>query len=249
MGTPNYPKDMANEWQKLRREIKNTFSSANARRALDRISQGTIDVFNGIILHAGTYFKSLYQNSNEAVYIGRHTLAGEDVEGVIIRRPNGSLVFWAYGKPNEDSFWSWWDKTGNIVVSDDAQSGQGIARPWLSYHHTVYSNFSTPPTLTSSSTYAPHYVISGYMQHPKVKLSVFTYAPSSGTVQVRLRDATSGTVIAESSIVGNSTWIDLVGNHPNYTFGAWFKYDLEVRMVSGVSPSGATLVDSYGVQS
>lgn len=50
-GTPNYPKDMATEWQGMKRKQKDAFNSANKRKALTRIGKPgqPLDVIEGPI--------------------------------------------------------------------------------------------------------------------------------------------------------------------------------------------------------
>lgn len=250
IGTPNYPKDMAGEWNKLKREVKGAFSSANTRIGGESIGQKLVNIYNGLILHAGAFLRLIYANGSEALYIGQHTVSGNPVEGIIIRRPSGSLVFWAYGTSAgaQDAFWSLWDKAGNIVFSDDADSGIGIARPWLNYSSVRTALLTSPADTTTSTTYVPHHTVVGYMQHPRITLDAFVQVSGSDTAQVRVRDTTSGTVIVESSATG-SAFITITGNHPNYMFGSWFKYDIEIKRASGTGSVGFTPTAVHGVQS
>lgn len=250
IGTPNYPKDMASEWQKLRRDVKNNFTSANVRKGIQVFGKGLIDIFIGLVLHPGAYLRSLYTNGNESVFIGTHEVAGQEVEGVIIRRPSGALSFWSYGTTAQDSFWSFWDRQGNIVLSDDADSGTGLARPWLTYNTVRTSTLNNPPDTTTSTTFVAHHTISGWMQHPKISAYLYvvsTTSPFTDNAQVQLRDPTSGAVIAQSGSINNNYTI-LEGVHPNFMFGGFFRYDLEIRRTSGSGSVGVTPLAVVGRQ-
>src|SRR5689334_542238 len=135
MGTPNYPKDMAGEWQKLKRDVKQTFSSANFKKGIERLSTTIAEIFTGLTVNPGAFFRSIYANGIDSLFIGRHDDGdGNDVEGMYISRPNGSLVFWTFGNSaGQDGFWAFYDMAGNIILSADVVSGQGLARPWLPY--------------------------------------------------------------------------------------------------------------------
>jgi len=252
MGTPNYPKDMGTEWQKMKRDIKSNFTSANSRKAFQSISNGILHVYNGLLLHAGAFFRSLYANGNDSLYIGRHTDgSGHDVEGMIITRPNGALAFWTYGTPAGDSFWAMYDKQDHIIMSDDAVSGQGIGRPWIPYNTVRTVLLTTPADTTTSTSYVSHHTISGVMQHPRISIRAYVSSqtsPFTDGAQIRIFDPSTGTQIAQSAATVNN-WVDLVGNHVNYDFGASFVYDIQIRRTSGSGAVGTTLVYASGVQS
>jgi len=44
MGTPNYPRNMADEWNKLKRQVKDTYTSANLRKGMAKIGAKVIEV-------------------------------------------------------------------------------------------------------------------------------------------------------------------------------------------------------------
>lgn len=236
MGTPNYPKDMGTEWQKLKREVKGAFTSGNLRKGFQQLSAGILDVFGKLVIHPGGSLVSQYTTGTTALLIGTHFLSGGggQVEGVIIRRPSGSLVFWTYGQGGSDSFWALYDKGGRIIFSDDAASGKGIATPWLPYNVVRSLEIVTPPDTTQSSTYQSFYTITGWMQHPKIVVKAKSINAGSATSQVRIKDSVTGTVIAETAtLAAGSHDIELTGDHVNWEFGKYFKYDVEYRRVSG----------------
>lgn len=49
-GTPLYPKDLATEWERMKRDVKDIFTSANYRRAQQNINTGYLTVANGGLL-------------------------------------------------------------------------------------------------------------------------------------------------------------------------------------------------------
>lgn len=49
-----------------------------------------------------------------------------------LRRDNASLVMYTAGSSQWGrDYWAFQDNSGNIIVSDDAETGYGLARPWL----------------------------------------------------------------------------------------------------------------------
>lgn len=252
MGTPRYPKDMATEWQKVKRDIKDGFTSGNSRVALKNLAQGTMDVFNGFILHAGAFFKSLYSNGNDSLYIGQidRGLGPDDkIEGIYINRPNGSLAFWTFGSAVDgDAFWAFYDKAGNIVASDDAVSGQGLARPWLPYSSVRTALLTSPPDTNSTTVYAPHHTLVGYMQHPKLILDAYVHVTGTATAVVQVLDPATGGVVFTTGNLGEG-FFTASGNHPNYIFGNWFRYDIQIKVSTGTGTVGITPFSTHGIQS
>lgn len=50
----------------------------------------------------------------------------------VMRRSNGSLIMWT-GTLNDGvtQFWAFYDRNQNLLFSDDAISGKGLAEPWM----------------------------------------------------------------------------------------------------------------------
>lgn len=85
----------------------------------------------GLTLLNDSFIKMVSSLGFQIVYIGPGTVAGKQI--IEIRRHNGSLVLrTGVYIPNGEQFWALYDRNGNILVSDDAASGYGLANPWLS---------------------------------------------------------------------------------------------------------------------
>lgn len=79
-----------------------------------KLDSGVVIFYAGPLIHAGT---------------------GVSYQGVMMRRPDGTLLFYTFpvaGNPNNIA-WSLFDQAGREIVSSDAQTG-GLARPWLPVH-------------------------------------------------------------------------------------------------------------------
>lgn len=248
MGTPNYPKDMASEWNKLRRDVKNAFTSANLRTGMAKIGARVIEITGTLALNAGATLVARYTNGRSALWIGQSLFNGTPVGQLIIRRFDGSTALQVFGGTGEPGYFSIHDRTGNIIMSDDAGSSIGLARPWLPYHTVDYWHITQPVHTSNNSTFAKHHAVMGQAQHPKI--TIFGYMSSTvGTdvSEVRLVDNGNGNVLATASSTG-SNWVTLTANHPDYEFGRDFWYDIEVRRVSGSGNVGYTPTRAYGRQ-
>jgi hypothetical protein len=58
---------------------------------------------------------------------------GRPQQAQFMRREDGSLMFgcFAYPPSGETQAWTFYDRTGNVILAEDTASGQGLARPAL----------------------------------------------------------------------------------------------------------------------
>jgi hypothetical protein len=88
------------------------------------------------------------------------TLGDGTVQQVLlVRRADNSLALSLYDAfPDTDGTLnqalSWWDRFGNTVLADDTDSGQGLARPWLSggFSRTRFADMSVATASTTFET-------------------------------------------------------------------------------------------------
>lgn len=174
--------------------------------------------------------------------------------GFIFRRGvNGIPAFYLGGNQSSGrQFWVLADNTLNNIVSDDAQSGVGLARPYIPYL-AVNANQTAQATLgftTTSATFVTAYEIHGPKQHPRLDVQYLLNVPSGLTAEVQLLDTTgTGTIIAGpatatfgfgiAGLVGSP-----VGNHLDDLNAV-----LQVRVASGAGTIGITVLHALGVQS
>lgn len=114
--------------QELAESLRRTLYSA-------AIGAGGLRIYDGgtFKVESGTGFNVMF-------------LGGDVVE---IRRDNGSLVMrTAEYIPSGEQYWALYDRNENIIVSDDAGSGYGLASPWISV--PMYPRFS----MAASSVYS-----------------------------------------------------------------------------------------------
>lgn len=247
MGTPNYPKDMASEWNQLKRDVRNAFTSSNLRTGMAKIGAKVIEITGQLVLNAGALLLAKYRNGVGAFRVGESFYNGLPVGQVSIKRYDGSTALQVFGGEGVDGFFSIHDRGGNIIFSDDGASGQGIGRPHLPYTWQRYYHLTTPVDLATSTSFATHHVIFGQMQHPRIQIMGYVQCNGSDLAEVRIING-SGTVIDTSGTVG-SGWIYLEGPHDDYDFAKEFSYNIDVRRVSGTSTGvGFTIVKAEGRQ-
>lgn len=120
MGQVNQPSNVLDQIRDLRREL------AEIRKAIG-LTSATIQR-GGLTFLQDAFLRMVDDNGVEILY------AGPDSEGrqiVRLRREGGGEVLYTYTIANGQQFWALTDRTGRILISDDAETGAGLARPWL----------------------------------------------------------------------------------------------------------------------
>jgi hypothetical protein len=242
MGTPNYPKDFASEWNQVKRDVKNAFTSANLRTGMAKIGAKVIEITGELALNAGAVLRTKYQDGSTALYIGPATAGGEPVQAFILRRPNGARALDMYGGETLPGFIAIWDMADNIIVSDDAESGQGLARPYIPHTFVETSKLTSPTTMVTTSSWTSVHTIQGIMQHPKIRLGGSFVGLGGDTGRIRL--VSNGIAFWTSGVLGSTTWVDETIAHHDYNFMTKFTYDIQVMRASG-SSSGVGFTPTF----
>lgn len=245
MGIPSYPKDMASEWQGVKRDIKNLFTSANVRKALTQVSTGALDILGTLNILPGGKFNAQYTNGNSAFYAGPVSDGNAQGEGVILRRGDGTEVLRLEGFSDEDSTFSIKGVNEETIFADDEQGG--LARPYIPY--TFVDSVNVPSNNTG--TYEVVGIGWVYKQHPRIHLAYYQNTTST-TGQIKFVIASGSAVGTELAVVDTTTGddtaelgpLDLPGD-----FGESFFIEVQTRVDSGTGDVGAVVLGAYGVQS
>lgn len=182
------PSDMVPPGQgSLMRRLADLERQIREMQASRRLEAATIGV-GGLTVKGGTIsvkddgaISAEYPNGTEAFHVGAMMLSdGTPIHGVDIRRPGGEPAFWTYGTDEGvSSFWGLYDKKGNYVITDDAWTGRGLARPYIPLQ---VGDWASPPTATTTS---------GVFQDLAAGLSAIQHPVMYGYLLVRASDATT----------------------------------------------------------
>ncbi len=118
--------------------------------------------------------------------IGAIPWAGTTVQGIAAYRANGTIANIVWDTPTGGGYWAWFAEVGEIVVSDDTVSGQGLARPYLQHTVMRYSEVLTPPAATTLGTFERLYRIHGHHQQPYLRAYLITQSDAGTTGEVQL---------------------------------------------------------------
>lgn len=245
MGIPRYPKDMAGEWQKTQRDIKNLFTSANVRKALTQVSTGALDILGTLNILPGGRLNAQYSNGNSAMYIGPVSDGNAQGEGVILRRGDGSEVLYLEGFSDEDSTFRITDKNEAIILADDENGG--LAHPYIPHP------FSTVVNMPSNSTGSFVTVQKTWIQkqHNRIHLSIeYDITATTGEINIVVEGGSAdGTVLALANLpTGSGTEeigpVDLPGEYLETYYIL-----VQTRVDTGSGDVGCVVLGAYGVKS
>lgn len=193
--------------------------------------------------------------TNDTVFVGGVTPNAPDGSlqpGFVLRRNDGTVAFILRdGSPLTDGYfqhWTWYDRAGNVVVSEDATSGQGLATPYLPI--PLYPGLSVAglPAATMSSSFTALWVARAPKQQPRLALGFLASAPAGTTAEVRLMVGSTqvgSTVTVTGGTLTDTTIIGAVtGAHMSE-----MRVNLEARMASGLGAVQVFPVRCEGRQS
>jgi hypothetical protein len=81
----------------------------------------TVEGGGDITVEGGGEFRVIHESGDNLLAVHRGS-SGQYI---------GNIALSVQTHSNGEQFWAFWDNEQNVVVSDDAQSGKGLARPWL----------------------------------------------------------------------------------------------------------------------
>lgn len=173
-----------------------------------------------------------------------------DQSAIRIQRANGNAVLEMrqVGNLSDMQYWGMYDNSGNIIVSDDAVSAQGLARPYIPYQMQQYTDFTTGPT-TTSATMVPLWTAHGMKQHPKTITCVYVTTAADTVGEIDLYDFFTDTVIAGpiNIPIGSNKYEFLIGS-VGADWSGMTRLDVRARRVSGTGTVRVGLAYCYGTQ-
>jgi hypothetical protein len=144
------------------------------------------------------------------------------------------------------------DRSNNIIVADDTNSGLGLARPHLPANTLMNTNASTWPATNSTSwtTIASAYV---ERQTPKVNwaFDLATDASTNGQVRFLIASTQVGTTQTLTGGAGgvNIEWDGTAAYPAGVTFGATVLAELQAQVTSGTGKIYGQCLFFQGTQS
>lgn len=233
MGQVNTPSNLLDRIKQLERQYQQLWKAIG-------LTSATIEK-GGLTLLNDAFIRMVDDNGHEIVYLGPD---GTGQQIIRIRREGGSSVLYTYTVTNGNQFWALTDTSSNIVISDDAQSGQGIARPYIPLPHGVYDWNVLPKTTSTAFTTLDE--IRYYKQQPRVNMTLRIGAVIGSTGEWRvLQDNT----VKASGPIGPVLDVAFASFEVAGTHMAPLGIDVQARVTSGPGPVSACIREATGVQS
>lgn len=178
-------------------------------------------------------------------YLGPLISGGVPLRGIVLARENGQQMFAngvSGGDPNK-VFFAWKDNAQNILFSDDAASGVGISRPWLSMPSVPVAAASVPITTSGTflSVYSTGYILKA---QPNVEVQALLLSNGGGIGEARftINGTQVGSAVAIAS--GDFAWTGLINLASPVAYGSYQRVELQVRRTNGAGSVGGVLIAS-----
>lgn len=234
MGQVNQPEDLTSRIRALEQQVRDLQRGRTLNGTV--MSQGSMDVQT--------------PDGHTIWRVGAFEVDGNLVYGVAGFRYNGSIAFWSFDTPSGGGYTSLWDEAGNICVSTDTISGNGLATPYLPI--PFVSNSTVVPTdTTTSGTFATLQFAKHKLQHPKLWAFVLCRA-SDGSTSGEVQVLVGGNALGAAQAIG-------LGEYGYKTFGPTaipvaythlgaVDIEIQARRTAGAGTIGVRVVGAYGQQ-
>lgn len=237
-------------WERIRQMIRDELGKLLRSGILRNasISEGGLTIKGG--------FLRLLDNlsGGRLFYVGPVNPAradGSPQQGWVVYRADGTIVLLlrdanptdAGGALNQALTWA--DRSGDIVFSDDTDSGEGHARPWLALPIPQPTDISKWPAtgVTSWGTIAESF---GVMQQPKLFWNATAITDAGTTAQVRL-SINAGAVLGPTHTVAAGTTLFIADTItlPAGFYGSQWPLDVQAQVTGG---TGLVHVQTWQIQ-
>lgn len=233
MPSPMAPQDIFDRLRSIERQLQalQTTSPLNNAAMSGRlrmhsggtilVEDGRIDVVGGegIKVHDLGGFTLEDQDGTPVTYIGGLTGGQMRPDGTpqpafVQYRDDGTVAISVYDPVPGDAYQQFvaiWDRSGNWVLTDDTNSGQGIGRPWLPvpFYRARYTDWPA----STSGTFETVWRTVVNKQHPKFFIGVAHTSDASGTTG-EVRVLVDGVQLDATASVGFIVGSTLFGSDP-----------------------------------
>lgn len=244
VGRPTPPRDdFVRMLKDFMRETRAELKALKTGRRLEAASIGR----GGLTINGG-FWRLVDSNGTLIGYVGG---LENGAAGLLFYRTDGTPAFTINGA-GAAQYIALMDRQGNIVVSDDTASGQGLSNPYLPLPH--YPLRQPDPivwTNSAEATWAALWNIPFLKQHPKVWVRCYATTESGTTGEVRLWDGFAGKQLGQTiplaAFVGD--YIDFGGPFPfDGGYQADSKIEVQARVTGGTGRIGTQVYYAYGQQ-
>lgn len=185
-----------------------------------------------------------------AVYMGPLGYGADTGTGWQFRREDGTVAFALTGDDIDHQFFELRDSAANVIVADDADANQGMARPYLNIHLHEHGNI-VPTITTTSTSFTPLWAARFLKQHPYVQMDILCRASDGSTSgQIQIFNTNTGLVIAGPTNI-TLGFYDTISLGPAQVAGLHMEtieLEIQVKRTAGAGTIGIRPQFAYGVQ-
>ncbi len=235
----------------LERKVRELAAAPTLQNA--SISQGGIAVRNGgavTVVDADGHTVALI-GALPAAY---NRADGSPQPGVAFYREDGSVAAFlgdlsATVAPYKQA-WQTFDRAGNVLSADDANSGTGISWPLLNLGGFVDIGSGTVQT-TTSAAYVDLQWAASIRQHPRIAASILVRADAATTGAVQIVDG-AGNVIGTPIAVAAGAFTQVTLGPVAWPTGTWqfnegiTQLRLQAQRLTGTGAVGGKVVGAWG---
>jgi hypothetical protein len=170
-------------------------------------------------------------------------------------KDDGTLVF-EVGGSSGNQFWDFRDDQGNFILSDDTDSGFGLANPWIPvpcYPH--YNGTGPAPYMTTTSaSFTGAWITRTIVQQPYVFFNMLCKNTADGvtTGEIQLKDNNNNVVGDGPTTLGVNFFSRVtLGPYPLYEQGhkTEMEFEIQIRRTAGTGTVGVIMLNAYQHQS
>jgi hypothetical protein len=190
------------------------------------------------------------KNGQDLLHVGKLPGTNGGLAGLVVYREDGTLAFIVGAYAAGEQYAALQDRSANVIVSDDALSGEGLARPYIPipFGDGDASHWGG----TSSGTFLALYTGFAYRQHPKFTGIVQVLADAGTSGELELWDATNSVQLDVQSIAAaESSYKTFSGVDITSTSALYGLMSLQwrVRVTGGAGSIHVNPVFCTGIQS
>ncbi|KXK63346.1 hypothetical protein AWW66_03265 [Micromonospora rosaria] len=226
------------------RDLERDIRAQAAGRRLEASSIGR----GGLALRDGGSMRIIDRDGS---VLGRIGDLGDGIRGTWIGRANGEPAIGAYGTGVGDDvgFAGLYDRSGQYVVTDDASSGRGLARPYI----PIQVGEVTPPTATTtSSTFESLAEGMASLQHPCLVVYGLALAGAGTAGEVRVWLDHPGPVGPVTTIPTAAYTFFTIGPFAlpsSGEYGTLRNIQIQARRTAGTGTLGVRVLSVLGLES
>jgi hypothetical protein len=242
----------------LARKIQTLENEVRELRAARRLESATVGAGGLGIAEGGRFFMrtpdGVRMVDTGAINNGAYNNPdGSQQLANFLKRQNGQLALSVFASPGSGAtqFWALWDDAGNIIVSDDAVTGQGLGRPYMPVE--MWPAFEAgwdywPRTV--SATMQELWGGQIYSQQPRIAVVVRASTDTSGTTG-QLQLTINGVAQGSAQNVAFSVGLISLGPFSLADFGHMDQVAIAVtgKRTAGTGALRATVYSAYTLQS